>query len=290
MMRRLPKHKGIIAGVILVIIFLIIIRFTATADRAELTQIEIIFRDLMAPLYGGVTQVSNTVVNIRNSITSYNELLEENRILREQLRVLAMQNNMLEEYRLENQRLTEFLHIQETRDHLNFVAARVIGRDPGNWFERIIIDKGTNHGIRADMAVINYQGLVGRVVATTRTTSEIMLLLDRESAVGSMIQASRAFGWVEPITAGEYLLQMIRIPLDAEIEVGDVIITAGLGGIFPRGLKIGYVAKVEMAPTGLFQQVMIIPAVEFNTLEEVMVITDAMDLPDDEELGAGEDE
>jgi len=307
MTRKFSRKKSIIVGIILVMILLASIRFTAAIDRTELTQVEIIFRDLMAPLYSGVMQVSSTVMNIGNSITSYNELLEENRILREQAKQLTMRNNMLEEYRLENERLTKVLDLQEAKgDYLDLVAARVIARDLGNWFDTIVIDRGTNHGIEVDMAVINHQGLVGRVVATSRNTSTVMLLLDRESVVGALIRESRAVGMVETTTSGDYPLQMIRIPLDALVEVGDVVVTSGLSEIFPKGLKIGYVAEIDTAPTGLFQQAMIIPNVEFNTLEEVMVITRVImglpdnhlpddylsneDLPNDEGLGEGEDE
>lgn len=291
MARKVSRKKSIIAGIILVAILLAGIRFTAATNRTQLTQLEIIIRDSIAPLYSGVMQVSSSIVNIGNSITLYNELLEENRYLKEQVRLLSLQNSIMEEYRMENQRLSKLLDFKETHgDELNLVAAKVIGRHLGNWFDTIIINKGTNHGIRVNMAVINYQGLVGRVVATSRNTAEIMLLLDRESAVGSMVQRSRTFGVVESTTTGAYPLQMIHMTHDAPVDVGDVIITSGLGEIFPKGLKIGYVAEVIMAPTGLVKQAMVIPYVEFNKLEEVMVITEVKELPDDEELGEGEAE
>lgn len=289
MARKFSRKKSIIAGIILVVILLTGIRYTAATNRTELTQIEIILRDSIAPLYSGVMQVSRTIVNIGNSITLYNELLEENRYLREQVRQLSLQNSMMEEYRLENQRLSKLLDFKESHgNELNLVAAKVIGRNLGNWFDTIIINKGTNHGIRANMAVINHQGLVGRVVATSRNTAEIMLLLDRESAVGSMVQRTRTLGVVEATTTGDYPLQMIHMTHDAPVDVGDVIITSGLGEIFPKGLKIGYVAEVKIAPTGLVKQAMIIPYVEFNKLEEVMVITEIKELPDNEQLGEGE--
>ncbi|MBS3971084.1 MAG: rod shape-determining protein MreC [Clostridia bacterium] len=289
MARKVSRKKSIIAGIILVAILLAGIRFTAATNRTQLTQLEIILRDSIAPLYSGVMQVSSVIVNMGNSITLYNELLEENRYLKEQVRLLSLQNSIMEEYRLENQRLSKLLDFKETHgDELNLVAAKVIGRNLGNWFDTIIVNKGTNHGIRVNMAVINYQGLVGRVVATSRNTAEIMLLLDRESAVGSMVQRSRTFGVVESTTAGDYPLQMIHMTHDAPVDVGDVIITSGLGEIFPKGLKIGYVAEVIMAPTRLVKQAMVIPYVEFNKLEEVMVITEVKELPDDEELGEGE--
>jgi len=291
MARKVSRKKSIIAGIILVAILLAGIRFTAATNRTQLTQLEIILRDSIAPLYSGVMQVSSVIVNMGNSITLYNELLEENRYLKEQVRLLSLQNSIMEEYRLENQRLSKLLDFKETHgDELNLVAAKVIGRNLGNWFDTIIVNKGTNHGIRVNMAVINYQGLVGRVVATSRNTAEIMLLLDRESAVGSMVQRSRTFGVVESTTAGDYPLQMIHMTHDAPVDVGDVIITSGLGEIFPKGLKIGYVAEVIMAPTRLVKQAMVIPYVEFNKLEEVMVITEVKELPDDEELGEGEAE
>jgi len=313
------KRSIVVGGIILVVILLAGIRLTAAADRTQLTPIEIILRDSMAPLYSGVMQVSSTIANIGNSITLYNELLEENRILRAQIRDLTMRNSMMEEYLLENQRLSELLDIKQAHEgQLDLVAARVIGRNLGNWFDTIIIDKGTNHGIMVNMAVINHQGLVGRVVATSRNTAEVMLLLDRESAVGAMVQRSRIFGVVEFAPSGNYPLQMIHLPHDAQVEEGDIIVTSGLGEFFPRGLRIGYITNVSMAPTGLVQQAKLIPYVEFNTLEEVMVVTVAtdlpdeimdiidenedlpdettdpsdeiIDLPDDEELGEGEDE
>ena len=293
MIRKIFKKKSIIviAVIMLMIIFLIGIRLTAAPDRVQLTQIEIILRDSIAPLYSGVTQISNTIVNIGNSIAAYNELLEENRILREQIRDLTLQNSMMEEFRRENQRLSEILNIRQMHEgQLELVTARVIARDLGNWFDVITIDKGTNHGVSVGMAVINHQGLVGRVTATSRNTAEVMLLLDRESAVGAMNQRSRDFGWVESTIVGDYPLQMMRIHPDASLEVGDVIVTSGLGEGFPRGLKIGKIVAISPAPTGLVQQAMIIPFVEFNRLEEVMVITHVIASPYDEVLLEGEDE
>lgn len=289
MARMFARKKIIIAGFLLVVILLVGIRFISTNNRTQLSQLEIILRDSIAPLYSGVMQVSRTVVNIGNSITLYNELLEENNLLKEQVRGLAIQNSTMEEYRLENQRLSELLELRESnRDHLELVAAKVIGRNLGNWFDTIIINKGLNDGIMVNMPVINHLGLVGRVVATSKNTSEIMLLLDRDSAIGAMVQRNRTLGVVESTTVEEYPLQMIHISHDAPIDVGDILISSGLGDIFPKGLKIGYVAEVIMAPNGLVKQAMIIPYVEFGKLEEVMVVMEVKELPDEPQLGEGE--
>ncbi len=291
MARKISRKKVIIVGVTIVIILLAGIRFTSTTDRTQLSQLEIILRDSIAPLYSGVMQVSRTIVNIGNSITLYNELLEENNHLKEQVRGLALQNSTMEEYRLENHRLNQLLELRESNeDQLDLVAAKVIGRNLGNWFDTIVINKGVNHGIRVNMPVINHQGLVGRVVATSGNTSEIILLLDRDSAVGAMVQRSRTLGVVESTTTGDYPLQMIHITHDAPIDVGDILITSGLGEMFPKGLKIGYVAEVMMAPNGLVKQAMVIPYVEFGKLEEVMVVMAVKELPDELESGEGEEQ
>ncbi|KUO51563.1 MAG: hypothetical protein APF76_12975 [Desulfitibacter sp. BRH_c19] len=290
MARKISRKKSIIVSVLIVIILLAGIRFTSTTNRTQLSQLEIIIRDTIAPLYSGVMQVSRTVVNIGNSITLYNELLEENNDLKEQVRGLVLQNSTMEEYRLENKRLNQLLGLRDSNeDQLELLAAKVIGRNLGNWFDTIVVNKGENHGIRMNMPVINHQGLVGRVVATSRNTAEIMLLLDRDSAVGAMVQQNRTLGVVEATTTEEYPLQMIHISHDAPIDVGDILITSGLGEIFPKGLKIGYVTEVVMAPNGLVKQAMIIPYVEFGKLEEVMVVMQVKELPEELELGEGEE-
>lgn len=292
-MARKKNHiTKIILAVLLFMVLLGVLRIVSENERNQLTQVEIVLRDAVAPLFSGVMQVSNTILNISNSITSYNELLEENSKLKEQVRQLSLLNNQLEEFQLENQRLHRLLEFKEVEiDRLDLKAARVIGRDISNWFNTIIIDKGSNDGIKKNMPVINHQGLIGRVVAVSRNTAEIMLLLDTESAVGAMVQRNRTFGVVEVSTSTEYPLQMIHLTHDAPVEIGDVLITSGLGEIFPKGLKIGYIADIEMAPTGLVKQAMVVPYVDFGRLEEVFVVMEVKEPlePDEEEVEEGVD-
>ncbi len=292
-MARKKNHiTKIILAVLLFMVLLGVLRIVSENERNQLTQVEIVLRDAVAPLFSGVMQVSNTILNISNSITSYNELLEENSKLKEQVRQLSLLNNQLEEFQLENQRLHRLLEFKEVEiDRLDLKAARVIGRDISNWFNTIIIDKGSNDGIKKNMPVINHQGLIGRVVAVSRNTAEIMLLLDTESAVGAMVQRNRTFGVVEVSTSTEYPLQMIHLTHDAPVEIGDVLITSGLGEIFPKGLKIGYIADIEMAPTGLVKQAMVVPYVDFGRLEEVFVVMEVKEPlePEEEEVEEGVD-
>jgi rod shape-determining protein MreC len=265
--------KKIILVFLIVAVLLGIIRITSSNERTQLTHLEIFLRDAVAPLYSGVMRVSTTMSNISNSITSYNDLLEENNKLKEQVRQLSLQNSQMEEYRNENKRLRQLLDFKEAqKDSMDLMSAKVIGRNISNWFDTIVLDRGTNDGIRKNMPVINHEGLIGRVVAVSRNTSEVMLLLDTESAVGAMNQKTRSLGVIEATTSGEYPLQMIHLTHDAPVEIGDVLITSGLGKIFPKGLKIGYVADIIMSPTGLVKQAMVVPYADFSRLEEVFIV------------------
>lgn len=291
--RKFLKKKSVkfTLTVVFIMVLLVGIRAASMTERNKITQVEVILRDAIAPLYSGAMGVSRTISNIGNSITSYNDLLEENSNLREEVRQLALQNIQMEEYRQENLRLAKLLEFKEIQqDSLNLLAAKVIGRDLNNQFETIIIDRGSNDGIEVNMSVINHQGLVGRVVAVSKNTAEVLLLIDRESAVGALVQSSRTPGVVEATTSGNYQLQMIHLTYDAPIDVGDVLITSGLGRIFPKGIKIGYVADINMASNGLVKEAMVIPFVEFSKLEEVMVIMKVKKLPLELEMGEGDDQ
>ncbi len=259
----------------LILVFLVGVRFMSANDREELSLIEIGLRDLMAPLNTLAMQVISTFSNMQSSIASHADLIEENAKLKEQLRELAIQNSRMEEYRLENQRLQKMVDFKSSNDaKWEMLAGKVISRDPGNWFKNITIDKGLKDGVQKDMAVINHQGLVGKVTAVSNNTAEVMLLIDSNSVVGAMVQESRVLGVVEAITGMEYLLQMFHLSPNAPISAGDVIISSGLGGIFPKGLKIGYVAEVYMGPSRLTQFASIVPYVDFGRLEEILVIID----------------
>lgn len=125
------------------------------------------------------------------------------------------------------------------------------------------------------MPVINESGLVGRVINVTSHTSEVLLILDREGAVGAMVQQTRIPGVVEGLGSPTDQLQMIHIAQDAPVKVNQVVITSGYGGIFPKGLRIGYVKEIFPEGNGLMKRAVLQPFVDFDRLEEIMVITGA---------------
>ena len=186
---------------------------------------------------------------------------EENRRLRGELAALT-------ELRQENARLQQLLgFVEETS--LPTLAARVIGEDASGWFRTIEIDRGSVDGIRDGLPVVNAAGLVGRVVRTTPHTARVLLITDASSAVAVLVQDQRIRGICRG-QGGTLILDFAL--LQDDIQVGDGVITSGLGGVFPKGLVIGYVQAVQREQFGLFQTIEIDPAVDFAHLEEVLVL------------------
>jgi rod shape-determining protein MreC len=198
------------------------------------------------------------VVKSRRDLDRQNrELRAENETLRQEVRALGEAGN-------ENTRLTRLLKLTE---HTGFktISARVIGRDAGNWWKSIEIDRGSNDGITTNLPVLNADGLIGKVVSFTRGEARVLLLIDSNCKVSALLQESREPG----VVAGT---RMTYVDRNAKIKPGEAVITSGLGGTFPKGILIGTVAKAELNRQGMYQDVEIKPAVDFHRLEEVVVI------------------
>ncbi|RQD78182.1 MAG: rod shape-determining protein MreC, partial [Candidatus Syntrophonatronum acetioxidans] len=194
----------------------------------------------------------------------------------EKLRNYQGLTHQLEELRQENKRLRDMLDFQE-RSNYDLIPAKIIARDPSTWFNTLIINKGYNDGVARDMAVTTQDGLVGNVMAVSRHASKVLLLTDSRRAVSGVVQGSRdmgTIGFVEGSVDEPGYCRMINISREAEISRDDVIISSGLGGVFPPGLVIGEVMEVGRDEYGLLKSALIKPAVNFNRLEEVFVVND----------------
>jgi rod shape-determining protein MreC len=199
------------------------------------------------------------------------DLRYQNEVLREQNLRLSMELVGLRESKLESQRLRGLLNFKLTnREAGDYLAAKVIARDPDRITNTILIDIGQVDGVTERMPVVTAEGLVGRVLEVHAWTSIIQLLLDRNCRVSAIIQRhSRTQGIVMSENETFYLR---HVPLRSEVEVDDVVVSSGLGGIFPAGLMIGTVAALGDEDQGLFREVILTPGVNFSNLEEVFVL------------------
>lgn len=189
------------------------------------------------------------------------QLTAENRQLKSEL----MQ---VQEIRLANERLRKLLDFKAEID-LSTLPAQVISEDASSWFRTVVIDKGSDDGVREGMPVVVAEGVVGRTISVAAQQSRVLLITDASSAVASLVQKNRTRGICRG--QGDSLTLDFALRLE-DIAEGDLIVTSGTGGIFPKGLTVGYVEDVSPVEYGLFQPVSVTPTVDFSRLEEVLVL------------------
>ena len=176
-----------------------------------------------------------------------------------------------EELQAEYRVLSALLDYARQAPQYRYVTADVIGRDESPFLQYIILNKGSNDNLAADMPVVTDRGLVGQIVEVTATASKVLLITDPTAAVNARILASRAEGVLVGTLTGDLRLQFI--PLDAELEPGDVVLTSGIGGQFPPDLFIGQVTSVRKRTQDIFQEAEVVSLNEFDAIETVLVLT-----------------
>ena len=194
---------------------------------------------------------------------------KENVRLKQKIATNEARLNKYEELALANQRLRRLLDFKQTLAR-PIVAAEVIGKDPSPWFKTVVIDKGETDGVAKGYPVVMPEGIVGQIIDVSKSYAKVLLLIDRNSAVDALVHRSRARGVIKGGGAEHctfnYLLRK------SDVKTGDIIISSGMDGVYPKGLSIGKVTHVNRPPAGVFQHVTVVPFVDFEKLEEVVVI------------------
>jgi rod shape-determining protein MreC len=196
-------------------------------------------------------------------------LEEKNRVLEKKVASLTKEVNYHREMYLEGMRLKKLLALRERVDYFT-VAARVIGRSRASVFKTILINIGTTDGVEMGSPVLTNEGIIGRITETSWNVSRVLLLTDYNSNVDALIQESRAYGLLQGHGSEGCVLKYVR--RSEKIQLGDKVISSGMAGIFPKGLLLGTVKRVEKKNYGLFQEIEVSPTVDFSKLEEVLVI------------------
>ncbi len=197
------------------------------------------------------------------------DVARENHKLRTQLNEAAEKSNQWQEIELANERLRNLLDFQKTISG-QVVAAEVIGRDPSAWFKTLIIDKGRVDGVIKGLPVVMPRGIAGQVVEVSSHYAKVMLIIDRNSAVDALVQRTRARGVVKGESAG--LCRLHYVLRKNDVRVGDTIVSSGLDGVYPKGLRIGRVSDVQDHDAEIFHEIKVVPFVDFEKLEEVLVV------------------
>jgi len=198
-------------------------------------------------------------------IKSRRDLDNQNRELRAANDLLRQQLRAFDATVAENLRLNKTFAFKERLPYRT-LGARVIGRDASNWYKSLQIDRGAADGLHPDLAVLNADGLIGKITAVTRAEARVLLLTDPSCKASALVQNSREPG----VVAG---MEMTYVDRRAKINPGEAVITSGFGGVFPKGIFIGTIIKGRLdQQTGLYQTLELKPAVDYRRLEEVVVI------------------
>ncbi len=193
----------------------------------------------------------------------------ENEQLRKRLVETQIDVDAMRSERLENVRLRRLLELEEHQPY-NLVAAFVVGRSLDRLGGSLTLDKGIANGLAPNQAILTPDGLVGRIERATGRSARVLTLLHHDCAVAARIERSRVDGVLQWEFGTQPVLNLRYISSQEDVKVGDRVVTSGLGGIFPEGIRVGTVAKVGLESNGLMKEILVHPAVDFRSVEEVL--------------------
>lgn len=269
LLRRFGAPLVISFLILLSIVSMVLDRSALAEGGRELPWWQAILLDLTAPIERIVTA---PVDGLRGFYEEYVDLIgvrAENRRLRRRIAEIESENLQFREALVASGHLGR---VASMRDEIEIpmLPAEVVGLDVAPWFRSVLVDRGTDHGVEPGHPVITHEGVVGVVTATSGHAAKTMLLLDRQSAVDALVQRSRARGVVRGV--GREHLEFEFVVRGADVVEGDEVVTSGLGGIYPKGLRLGRVTELREAGGRLTRIALIEPAVDLGQLEQVFVL------------------
>jgi rod shape-determining protein MreC len=241
------------------------VRPNARADKPSLVLMEV-----AKPLLVVESEMANDAGDFLHNYFDLVGVRQENLRLKQQLAQLESQRRRMVELEAENHHLTDLL---ELRDALatTAIAANVIGDDATGLSRTLMLSEGDRQGLQRGMAVISIEGVVGKLIAVSHDAARVLLINDHNSALDVFDERSRARGIIAGVV--EDGMAMKYVDRSEDVKSGDMIVTSGLDGIFPRGLLVGTVERVSLEGPGLFLNVEVKAAVDFRELEQVMILT-----------------
>jgi rod shape-determining protein MreC len=264
--RRLPRWVSTLVVVGLAVVFLI---------PGPWRGLEGVASTALAPLQMGVSGTVDQAGTFVSTIRRVRDMADENADYRDQIDQLHSNLVRMHELEVENQDLRNLLSMKERTGPSALVSVQVIARDDSPYVQAITIDHGAFDGIKQDAIVITHQGLVGRVEKVNPTSSKVRLISDLNSSVSVRLQTdSRTTGVLRGQSQGNFMV-VAYIPQTDVISQGDVVLTSGLGGMYPEGLVVGKVARIERKDADPFQAAVVESAVAMDKLERLYVLSDS---------------
>ena len=246
---------------------------------------------VIIPFQNGITQVGDWMTEQKNGFQSMKKLAKENEKLKDQVDELTAKNNNLSQQQEEVERLRALYELDQEYSEYEKIGAQVIGKDSGNWYDTFIINRGTEDGVEVDMNVIADGGLVGIVTNTGKDWATVRSIIDDSSnvsaSVTSISQNCIVTGDLQMMDEGK--IRFIQLTdKENQVQEGDKVVTSSVSSKFLKGILIGYVSEVEDDANNLTKTGTIIPAVDFENIQEVLVIKQLKQQADPSEEGEEE--
>lgn len=230
---------------------------------------------LMMPFQKAYDGLQGGVAKLWAGFTELSEMKEELRRTQEKLMLYESISGSIDEIKNENERLRKVLSLRE-RIEYNSIPASIIAKDPDNWFRTIIINRGTDDGIKINMPVVAFidgeKAVVGKVSEVRGSISKIIPIVSSDIRVGIKLSESRSPGLLRGSLSDANMCIIEYISRAVQVKYGETVITSGQGGVFPPGFVIGTVIKSEVLESSAYQRILVKPKIDFNRLEEVFII------------------
>lgn len=266
--------KYILFALSILLVGLMFLSFLTDFDGGPLN---VVSGYVLLPVQRGINSAGGWLRDKVDNLEDLQKVRAENEELREQVAQLTLENSTLLQERYELQELRELYDLKEDYSEMSTIAANVIGKDSGNWFNMFIIDKGTQDGIQVDMNVIADGGLVGIVTKAGPDWAQVRSIIDDMSNVSAMVLKNSdlcyVHGDLEMMTEGTMQLNQLRDEA-GEVEHGDKVVTSYASAKYHKGILIGYVNELELDANNLTRSGSLTPAVDFEHLSTVLIITD----------------
>ncbi len=266
------NKKAEIAGIVITIIILILIVVLSNVDSGT-SFIENAASKLVMPVQNGLTYLKNKISGNSTFFTDINNLKQENEELSQRNSELEQSLRELESIKSENETLKEYLGLTEKYGEYKTVPAYIINKDISNYSKTVVINVGSDDGIKENMTVIADQGLVGHVISVTSDTAKVRTIVDTSSSVSCLLSTTDESIVCKGTLEEDSALRAMYIPDDDGIIQGDSVETSGLGGIYPKGIHVGSIKRVVNTQNAMDRYAIVETAVDFDKLDTVLVIT-----------------
>lgn len=266
------NKKREVIGVIITIIILIVLVIITNIDSNQTYGFENIISKIVSPVQSGITYLKNKISGNDEYFLNLEKLKEENSKLKEENSKLEQNLRELEIIRTENTTLKAYLNLSEKYKDYKSIPAYIINKDISNYSKTIVINVGKDDGVEQNMTVIADEGLVGYVISVTSNTAKVQTIIDSSSSTSGIASSTRDNMICKGTIENKNILKSTYISTEANIVEGDSVETSGMGGIYPKGIHIGKITKVVEGKNKTDMYAEVQTSVDFNKLENVLVI------------------